>query len=46
MSLVTDAEGRMRYRLAGGEYLVRLDGRTSHFTVRDGRWTTVRLSLR
>lgn len=46
VSLVTDAEGRMRYRLADGEYLIRLDGLASHFTVRDGRWTTVRLSLR
>lgn len=45
VSLVTDADGRMRYRLPDGEYLIRLEGRASRFTVRDARWTTVRIRL-
>jgi hypothetical protein len=46
VALVTDSQGRMRYRLPDGEYLLRMtEGRESRFTVRDGRWTTVRLRL-
>lgn len=44
--LVTDSQGRMRYRLRDGEYVLRLtDGRESRFTVRDCRWTTIRIQL-
>ena len=44
--LVTDAEGRMRYRLPAGEYrLSVLGGPHVRFAVHDHRWTTVRLSL-
>lgn len=44
--LVTDSQGRMRYRLPDGEYLLRVArGHESRFTVRDGRWTTVRMRL-
>ena len=46
VALVTDSQGRMRYRLPDGEYLLRMTaGQESHFTVRDGRWTTVRVRL-
>lgn len=46
LALVTDSEGRMRYRLPDGEYLLRVtEGQESCFTVRDGRWTTVRIQL-
>ena len=46
VALVTDSRGRMRYRLADGEYLLRMtEGHESRFTVRDGRWTTVRIRL-
>jgi hypothetical protein len=46
VALVTDSQGRMRYRLPDGEYLLRMaDGHESRFAVRDGRWTTVRLRL-
>ncbi len=45
-SLVTDAQGRMRFRLADGDYLLRTaHGHESCFAVRDGRWTTVRVRL-
>jgi hypothetical protein len=44
--LVTDARGRMRYRLADGDYEVSLvEGDVVPFSVRDHRWTTVRLLL-
>jgi hypothetical protein len=44
--IVTDARGRLRYRLAAGEYRLSIDqaGETC-FTVRGGRWTTVRVRL-
>jgi hypothetical protein len=46
VALVTDSQGRMRYRLSDGEYILRLtDGHESRFTVRDGRWTSVRIRL-
>jgi hypothetical protein len=46
VALVTDSQGRMRYRLPDGEYLLHMtEGQESRFTVRDGRWTTVRLRL-
>jgi hypothetical protein len=46
VALVTDSQGRMRYRLRDGEYRLRVaGGRESRFTVRDGRWTTVRMRL-
>ena len=46
VALVTDSQGRMRYRLPDGEYLLRMAERQeSRFTVRDGRWTTVRIRL-
>ena len=46
VALVTDSQGRMRYRLPDGEYLLRMtEGHESRFTVRDGRWTTVRIRL-
>jgi hypothetical protein len=46
VALVTDSQGRMRYRLPDGEYLLRVtEGHESRFTVRDGRWTTVRIRL-
>ncbi len=44
LSLVTDARGRMRYRLPDGEYqLSLLGGPCVRFVVRDRCWTTVRL---
>lgn len=44
--LVTDSQGRMRYRLPDGEYVLRIaQGEESKFAVRDGRWTTVRVRL-
>jgi hypothetical protein len=46
VALVTDSQGRMRYRLADGEYLLRMNGgQELRFAVRDGRWTTVRIRL-
>lgn len=46
LSLVTDARGRMRYRLPDGEYqLSLLGGPCLRFVVRDRCWTTVRLQL-
>jgi hypothetical protein len=46
VALVTDSQGRMRYRLPDGDYLLRMAERhESRFTVRDGRWTTVRIRL-
>lgn len=46
VTLVTDAQGRMRYRLPDGEYLLRIaEGHESRFSVRDGRWTVVRVWL-
>jgi hypothetical protein len=46
LSLVTDARGRMQYRLPDGEYqLSLLGGPCVRFVVRDRRWTTVRLQL-
>jgi hypothetical protein len=46
VALVSDAQGRMRYRLPDGDYLLRIaGGQESRFTVRDGRWTTVRVRL-
>ncbi len=47
IALVTDSRGRMRYRLADGDYVLRLGaGHESRFRVRDGRWTSVRIRLR
>lgn len=47
VALVTDAEGRLRYRLADGEYVLRVtEGEESRFVVRDGRWAPVRIRLR
>jgi hypothetical protein len=44
--LVTDARGRMRYRLPAGEYRLSLaSGPHTQFAVHDRRWTTVRLQL-
>jgi len=46
VALVSDAHGRMRYRLPDGDYLLRIaGGQELRFTVRDGRWTTVRVRL-
>jgi hypothetical protein len=46
LSLVTDARGRMRYRLPDGEYqLWLLGGPCVRFVVRDRCLTTVRLQL-
>ena len=46
LSPVTDARGRMRYRLPDGEYqLSLLGGPCVRFVVRDRCWTTVRLQL-
>ncbi len=46
LHLVTDAQGRMRYRLPGGDYLLRAPAaQAARFSVRDGRWTTVRVRL-
>lgn len=44
--LVADARGRMRYPLADGHYQLSLRGGPQvRFTVRDHRWTTIRLEL-
>ena len=44
--LVTDARGRMRYRLPAGEYRLSLaSGPHTQFAVHDRRWTIVRLQL-
>jgi hypothetical protein len=46
LSLVTDARGRMRYRLPDGEYQLSVSGGPQlRFIVRDRRWTLVRLQL-
>jgi len=46
VALVTDSQGRLRYRLPDGDYLLRMaEGQESRFTVRDSRWTTVRVRL-
>ena len=46
LSLVSDAHGRMRYRLPDGEYQLSLPGGPCvRFVVRDRCWTTVRLQL-
>ena len=45
IALVTDARGRLRYRLPRGEYLLSLDeAAEQHFQVGDS-WTTVRIHL-
>ena len=45
-ALVTDARGRLRYRLAAGDYELRLaDGGGTRFAVADEQWTSVRLKL-
>jgi hypothetical protein len=44
--LVTDARGRMRYRLADGEYQLSLIGvEPVRFSVRQQRWTLVRVPV-
>ncbi len=44
--LVTDARGRLRYRLPDGEYRLRVaGGEEMRFVVHDHRWTAVRLRL-
>ena len=44
--LVTDARGRLRYRLSPGEYRLRLDEAVeTWFAVGDAGWTTVRVRL-
>lgn len=46
LNLVTDARGRLRYRLYPGEYRLRVEhATTAHFAVRPRGWTTVRLRL-
>jgi hypothetical protein len=46
IALVTDADGRLRYRLIPGEYRLRVqDSGEARFTVRDRGWTTVRFRL-
>ncbi|MGN6166712.1 MAG: hypothetical protein ACTHQQ_00880 [Solirubrobacteraceae bacterium] len=45
IALLTDAQGRLRYRLPPGEYRLHLDeAAEQHFEVGDG-WTTVRIQL-
>jgi hypothetical protein len=45
--LETDSTGRMRFRLADGDYRLRIsDGQETRFAVQDRRWTAVRLRLR
>lgn len=44
--LVTDSSGCLRYRLAAGDYRLRLaDGVETRFAVDVGRWTSVRVRL-
>jgi hypothetical protein len=44
--LVTDADGRLRYRLPSGEYEIRVDtGGEAHCTIRPDGWTSVHLQL-
>jgi hypothetical protein len=44
--LVTDARGRLRYRVAAGEYRIRSEeGSEARFAVGGDRWTAVRLRL-
>jgi hypothetical protein len=46
VNLVTDAGGRLRYRLPCGEYEIRLaNGSEAHCTVRREGWTSVHLQL-
>ena len=43
---VTDARGRLQYRLPEGQYRVRvLDGEETRFVVKDRGWKTVHLAL-
>ncbi len=45
-TLVTDADGRLDYRLDDGDYTLAVgDGPGVEFQVRDRRWTVVRLAL-
>lgn len=44
--LVTDANGRLRYRLASGEYVIRVaNGGEARCTIRREGWTSVHLQL-
>ncbi len=44
--LVTDAEGRLRYRLPRGEYDIRTaSGGEAHCTVRSHGWSNIHLTL-
>jgi hypothetical protein len=46
LRLVTDADGRLRYRLASGEYTIRLaTGGAAHCMIRHEGWTSVHLRL-
>jgi hypothetical protein len=46
IALFTDSSGCLRYRLAAGDYRLRLpDGVETAFAVDVGRWTSVRLRL-
>lgn len=46
MTLVTDAEGRMRYRLSEGDYRLSMSGGpTADFSVIGNRWTSVRVRM-
>ena len=44
--LVTDADGRLRYRLPSGEYEIQVaTGGGAHCTIRPDGWTSVHLQL-
>jgi hypothetical protein len=46
IALVTDSSGCLRYRLAAGEYRLRVaGGLETPFAVGRGRWTSVRMRL-
>ena len=46
IALVTDSSGCLRYRLAAGDYRLRVaDGVETAFAVAIGRWTSVRMRL-
>ena len=46
MELVTDAQGRLAYRLSAGDYRLRADdGAEAGFEIRDTGWTRVSLRL-
>jgi len=46
IALVTDSSGCLRYRLAAGDYRLRLaDGVETAFAVDIGRWTSLRMRL-